>query len=124
MSIAGKNIDPNASVGDRIRVWRNHFGLTQIQLEQRAGLAHNAVSRIEKREVSPRLETVESLASAMGLSVEQLQFGQPPRSRTRVNRSRTNERDQDIIIQRLASLSPDKAEGALELIHRFLDLIG
>src|ERR1700693_1448293 len=89
MSIAGRHSEENAGVGERIRIWRNHFGLTQIQLEERAGLAHNAVSRIEKQEVSPRLETVENLASAMGLSVEQLQFGRPKSETTSRRRETT-----------------------------------
>jgi transcriptional regulator with XRE-family HTH domain len=121
MSIAGRHSEASASVGERIRVWRNHFGLTQIQLEERAGLAHNAVSRIEKQEVSPRLETVESLASAMGLSVEQLQFGLPKSETTLCEQ--TVGGNAEFIIRRLNSLPSDKAVKAIEVIHRILDLM-
>jgi transcriptional regulator with XRE-family HTH domain len=122
MSIAGRDSEANAGVGERIRVWRNHFGLTQIQLEERAGLAHNAVSRIENQEVSPRLETVESLASAMGLSVEQVQFG-IPKSETTLRRGQAVEGNADLIVQRLNSLPPDKAVKAIGVFHRILDLM-
>ena len=64
-------------LSDQIRSWRLQCGLTQSQLEIRAGLSHNAVSRIERNEVSPRVETVEKLATAMDLSIEELTFRQP-----------------------------------------------
>jgi len=57
--------------------WRRNIGWTQGELERRAGLAHNAISRIEQGEVSPKLETVEKIAVALSISVEQLQFRRP-----------------------------------------------
>ena len=77
MSTARHSKQEEITLGSRVRVWRIHFNLTQGELETRAGLAHTALSRIEKEEVSPRLETVEKLASAMRISIEQLQFGTP-----------------------------------------------
>lgn len=55
-----------------------HSGLSQSEIERRAGLAHNAISRIETGEVAPRLATLESVADALGISIEQLQFRLPP----------------------------------------------
>lgn len=52
-------------------------GITQAELERLAGLSHNTASRIERGEVSPRLETVEKIATAMELSVEELTFRIP-----------------------------------------------
>jgi transcriptional regulator with XRE-family HTH domain len=123
MSTTERHSEPNAGVGERIWAWRNHFGLTQFQLEERAGLSHNAVSRIENHEVSPRLETVEGLACAMGLSVEQLQFSSP-KSGSKLRDRRVEQGDPDSIIERLISLPPEKAVRAIEAIHRILDLIG
>ena len=57
--------------------WRRSIGWTQGELERRAGLAHNAISRIEQGEVSPKLETVEKIAAALSITVEQLQFRSP-----------------------------------------------
>jgi transcriptional regulator with XRE-family HTH domain len=122
MSTTDRRREANAGVGEQIQIWRNHFRLTQIELEERAGLAHNAVSRIENQEVSPRLETVESLASAMGLSVEQLQFNRP-KSGAVLKRRRGDPVDPDSIIQRLTSLPAEKSVMAIEMIHRMLDLM-
>jgi len=65
-------------IADSVRVWRLHSKLTQGELEQRAGLSHNAISRIEMGTVSPKLSSVKRIASALELSLEELQFGKPP----------------------------------------------
>jgi transcriptional regulator with XRE-family HTH domain len=65
------------TLSQQVLIWRRHVGLTQGELERQAGLAHNAISRIENGEVSPKLETIEKVAAAMSISVEQLQFKQP-----------------------------------------------
>jgi transcriptional regulator with XRE-family HTH domain len=51
---------------------------SQAEVERCAGLAHNAISRIENGDVVPRLGTVERIAEALEISVEQLQFRLPP----------------------------------------------
>ena len=65
------------TLSQQVLSWRQDIGLTQGELERRAGLAHNAISRIEQGDVSPKLETIEKIAAAMSISVEQLQFKQP-----------------------------------------------
>lgn len=62
----------------QIRAWRLHGKLTQAELQERACLAHNAISRIETGEVSPRLETLEKIAQVLEISIEELQFRSPP----------------------------------------------
>ena len=69
------------SLGPRLRAWREHVGLSQAEVERRAGLAHNALSRIETEAVCPRLETIERIASVLGLSIEQVQFRLPPQEK-------------------------------------------
>ena len=64
-------------LGDQIRQWRLARKVTQSELEQKAGLSHNAVSRIECGNVSPRIDTIEHIAQALEVSVEQLQFQSP-----------------------------------------------
>ena len=64
-------------LGARVRAWRVYRGLSQSEIERRGGLAHNAVSRIEKGEDAPRLATLESIADALGINIEQLQFRLP-----------------------------------------------
>lgn len=64
--------------GSRLRAWRLHLRRSQAEIERRAGLAHNAISRIENGDVHPRLGTLERIAEALEISVEQLQFRLPP----------------------------------------------
>jgi transcriptional regulator with XRE-family HTH domain len=67
----------SGTIAEQLRAWRKASGLTQGELEKNAGLAHNAVSRIEQGEVSPKLDTIEKIARAMAISVEELQFLKP-----------------------------------------------
>ncbi len=65
------------NLGEQIRLWRVARNLTQAALEEKAGLSHNAVSRIECGSVSPRIDTIDRIARALDVSVGQLQFQQP-----------------------------------------------
>lgn len=64
--------------GQRIKAWRDYRGLTQAEVERRGGLAHNALSRIETGAVSPKLGTLERIAAALDVSVEELHLRTPP----------------------------------------------
>jgi UDP-N-acetylglucosamine 1-carboxyvinyltransferase len=55
-----------------IRSTRESHGLTQTQLALRVGTSQNAVSRLERDEISPSLDTVGRLLAAMG---ERLELG-------------------------------------------------
>ena len=54
-----------------VRAWREHLGLTQAQVAERADMAQASVARIERGESAPRAATLAKLAAAMGLTVEQ-----------------------------------------------------
>jgi transcriptional regulator with XRE-family HTH domain len=58
------------SPGTLIRSTRERHGLTQAQLALRAGTSQNAVSRIERDEISPSVDTVRRLLGAMGERLE------------------------------------------------------
>lgn len=103
--------------GQQLRAWRTHLGLKQGDLEQKAGLSHNSVSRIETGTVSPRLETLERLAEALGISVEQMQFKSPPA----VVRE-TPDRDVETLMSRLASLPEGKRTRLIEALQTLVDL--
>jgi transcriptional regulator with XRE-family HTH domain len=55
-----------------IKAWREHFGLTQEALAEKAGIKQPALARLEKAESNPRNATLKKLADAMEISVEQL----------------------------------------------------
>jgi HTH-type transcriptional repressor of puuD len=62
-------------VSELIAQTRKRHGLSQRELAERAGTDQAAVSRIERGEVSPRVETVARLFTAMG---ERLSIGLAP----------------------------------------------
>jgi transcriptional regulator with XRE-family HTH domain len=56
--------------GELVRATRKRQRVTQAQLALRAGTSQNAVSRIERGDVSPSVETIERLLAAMGERLE------------------------------------------------------
>ncbi len=60
------------SIGDHIRDVRWDHRLNQSELARRAGIAQNTLSRIELGLHTPSLATLEKLARAMGVPVEDL----------------------------------------------------
>ncbi len=55
-----------------IKAWRLHLCLTQKAVAEKAGITQAALSQMERTEQEKRTATLEKLAVAMGLSVDQL----------------------------------------------------
>ena len=55
-----------------VRAWREYLGLTQKEVAKRMGITQAALSQMEAGEKRLRKATLEKLAAAMGISVEQL----------------------------------------------------
>jgi DNA-binding XRE family transcriptional regulator len=55
-----------------VRAWREYLGLTQEELAERAGMSQPAVAKLEAPTARPRRATLQKLAAALGLRVEQL----------------------------------------------------
>lgn len=56
-----------------IKCWREYLGLTQSDLAKKSGVKQSAIARIESSvDYRPRKTTLEKLANAMNLSLEQL----------------------------------------------------
>lgn len=53
--------------------WREHFGLTQAEVAARIGITQAAYAQME-RVKQPRRATLEEVAAALGLGVEQLRW--------------------------------------------------
>jgi len=56
--------------GELIRTTRVRHGLSQQRLARRAGTRQSAISRLERGEISPTIETLELLLNAMGERLE------------------------------------------------------
>jgi ribosome-binding protein aMBF1 (putative translation factor) len=56
-----------------VRAWREHLGLTQETVAERAGMKQPALARLERGESRPRTATLKRLAEALGVTVAQLQ---------------------------------------------------
>ena len=55
-----------------IKAWREYFGLTQAELAARTGIKQSAIARLENNDTTPRTATLEKLARAMAIDIEQL----------------------------------------------------
>ena len=55
-----------------VRAWRKYLGLTQAEISRRAGISQAALSQMERADNKLRNATLEKLARAMGLSIDQL----------------------------------------------------
>ena len=55
-----------------IRAWREHIGITQRELAARMGVSQAAVAKLEKPNARPRHATLEKVAEALGISIENL----------------------------------------------------
>lgn len=56
-----------------VKAWRTYLGFTQREVAKRAGISQAALSQMEKSTNELRTMTLEKLAHAMGISIEQLQ---------------------------------------------------
>ena len=55
-----------------IRAWREHMGITQGELAGRMGVSQAAIAKLEKPNAKPRRATLGKVASALGISLIQL----------------------------------------------------
>lgn len=67
--VVGLTISKRYSI---VRAWREYKGLTQTEVAERMGITQAALSQMESGEKRLRKATMEKLAVAMGISVEQL----------------------------------------------------
>ncbi len=55
-----------------IRAWREHLGLTQEEVSVRMGVSRSGYSQMERPDQRHRRSTLQKIASALGVMVEQL----------------------------------------------------
>ena len=65
-------VKANARGASLIKAWREHFNLTQKELSEKAGMIQSALARLENNNKTPRRSTLQKIADALGINVEQL----------------------------------------------------
>ncbi len=63
---------------DQMKGWREYHGWTQTELAKRLNVKPSVVSQLESGRYAPRLDTVENVATKLGLSVAQFLFDPAP----------------------------------------------
>ena len=58
--------------GNPIRLWRQHRGLTQAQLAEKANVAQSYIAMLEKGERKGAVEMLQRVAAALGVEVDDL----------------------------------------------------
>ena len=56
----------------RLRVWREHRGMTQKQLESRSGVRQGYIAQIETGKKTGSIETLKKLAAALSIDIDDL----------------------------------------------------
>lgn len=57
--------DLKAAVGQELRFWRNHRGLTGAKLAAKAGVSAGMLTKIEKGDVAPSIQTLVRISDAL-----------------------------------------------------------
>ena len=60
------------AIGERIRKYRIENGMTQKELGKKCGLADSAIRRYELGGANPKIETIQKIAAALGISIYEL----------------------------------------------------
>lgn len=62
-----KNMDNQATIGQKIKQFRKRAGISQLELEMRIGTSPGSISRIESGEVNPTKETLVKIIEKLDL---------------------------------------------------------
>lgn len=95
----------DAGIAEQIRELRKLRGLTQSELAEKSGLATNTLSLIERKETSPTVSTLQKIASALDVNLDNL-FS-PLQVRPEISYTKTYQRKfTDVSQGSLANLAP------------------
>lgn len=70
--MTNKNIKKNNKIGLKIKLERTKLGISQEELGFQAGLNKNTIGLIERGEQSPTFDTMEAIATAFNMTVQEL----------------------------------------------------
>jgi transcriptional regulator with XRE-family HTH domain len=118
-------------IGERIRALREKQGLTQGDIEERAGLLRCYTSRVENGHTVPSLETIEKIARALNMPLYQVFYDgeKPPELDVITNDGRRklpfgkNSTDVKYIQSLLKAVEGMDAPARKDLLKRARDLV-
>jgi len=73
------------TLGNNIRKYRKNINMTQIELAKKVRATQPNVYRWEKNLVTPSIETLKKLSSALNISVDGLLFSEQDKKKLRIN---------------------------------------
>ncbi|WP_027631928.1 helix-turn-helix domain-containing protein [Clostridium hydrogeniformans] len=74
------------SIGSKIKIIRKENKLTQVELAKKANISRSYLADIENNRYNPSLETLKSLANALGISVNKFFNEENEATETSVNK--------------------------------------
>lgn len=111
--------DISKVIGDRIRIIRNDMGLSLEELAGRAEINPTHLGRIERGEKIPKLDSLEKIVNALGITFEELFRYIQPATKYRENNNTTL----SFLINRLNTLNPAEQKEILSLLEIVVKLI-
>lgn len=85
-----------AHIGDNIRRIRRDAGLGQQELAERCGISKSQISRLESGEQkNPQIQTVIAIATAMGVSLDEIVYGESAETMTYLSKALDELPEQD-----------------------------
>lgn len=97
-------LDPR-SLGARVRVVRQRAGLSQAQLAERAGVANETISRLERGSFEPSLSTLIAVADVLEVDLDSLVGRATESEAPRAAKGRRSARAQ-ALVERIERLEP------------------
>lgn len=111
--------DISKIIGDRIRIIRNDKGLSIEELAERADVNTTHLGRIERGETIPKLDSIEKIINALGITFEELfRYIQPT-----AKNGGENDTTLALLINRLNHLNPTEQKEVLNLFEILFKLI-
>lgn len=106
-------------IGDRIRLIRTERGFSIEELAEKADVNTTNLGRIERGETIPKLDSIEKIINALGITFEELFKNIQPTTEN----DGENNTDIDLMINRLNSLNPSEQKDVLNLFDILYKLI-
>lgn len=87
-------------IGNKIRELREKPGFTQVELGKKIGLSQKAITSYEREVREPGVETIQALAKALGVKVEDFFSGSASGSAGKVQRAhRAAKNKRSLVVQ-------------------------